>query len=263
MSRYGLVSLILFLAALTVFFVREVPSMGAQVLPYQPLEGTLFKGRIEALEKADTPLPSIPKNASVINVFVRDPQMFGLNANATEFLGKVVSEGDAKAEIGPIVKRPARFKNRKPEAAVHASEPSPASPPAQKSVPERMMTFNNLDAALNGSDASFPLKNRFQKGGITFQLTLIGKWNGFYLLKYSLTNEETREFFIASVQLATGGDLVPAESFVPFSCLPQTSIMGIVKFPIDGMTNKVLSIVLEKNGGKYLKLEIKDVDFKF
>jgi preprotein translocase subunit SecD len=150
----------------------------------------------------------------------------GLKADATEFLGKVVSEGDAKAEIGPILKRSVRFKARKPDATVHDSEPSSVSPSAQTNVPERMMTFNNLDAALNGSDASFPLKNRFQKGGITFQLTLIGKWNGFYLLKYSLTNEEMREFFIASVQLATGGALVPSESFVPFSCLPHTSIMG-------------------------------------
>jgi hypothetical protein len=65
------------------------------------------------------------------------------------------------------------------------------------------------------------------------------------------------------VQLTTSGSVVPSESFVPFSCLPHSSIMGIAKFSIEGMANKPLSIVLEESGGKYLKLEIKNVDYKF
>lgn len=263
MSKWGLVSLILFFFALTAVFLREAPLLRAQMQSYQPLEGTLFKGRIEALERGNVRLPSIPKTVPTLAVFVKDPRQLGLAVDVTEFLGKVVPEADAKAELGPRVKRPAHFKPRKPEAVVQISEPKPVAPPAQEKPPEPIMTFSNLDAALNASYSSFPLKSRFQKGGLSFQLAQIGKWNGFYLLKYSLTNEEEREFFIASVQLATGGAVVPSESFVPFSCLPRSSIMGIAKFPMDGIANKPLSIVLEESGGKYLKLEIKDVDYKF
>ena len=235
----------------------------AQVQPYQPLEGTLFKGRIEALEKADVPFPPIPKNTSALSEIVRDPRLVGLALDSTEVLGKVVPEVDAKAELAPMIKRPVRFKTRNHATDVHISELKLVSLPAQEGAPDHVMTFSNLDAALNASDQSFPLKNRFQKGGIAFQLTQIGKWNRFYLLKYSLANEEEREFFIASVQLATGGAGVPTESFVPFSCQPHSSIMGIAKFPIEGMANKTLSIRLEESGGKYLTLEIKNVDYKF
>ena len=262
MNKVGLVSLIAVFSALTVFFLREAPSLRAQTQPYQPLEGTLFKGKIEALEKADVPLPSVPKSAPVLPVFVRDPRQVGLTADATEFVGKIVSETDARAALTPVVKRPARGRTRKHETTVTAPDSKPATP-MPESPSERLMTFGNLDAALNASDASFPLNNRFQKGGMTFQLTQIGKWNGFYLLKYSLTNEEEREFFISSVELATGGAGVPSESFVPFSCLPHSSIMGIIKFAIDGRANKPLSIALEESGGNYRKLEIKNVDYKF
>lgn len=263
MNKVGLVSLIAVFSALTVFFLREAPSLRAQAQPYQPLEGTLFKGKIEALEKADVPLPSVPKTAPALAVFVRDPRQVGLAANETEFVGKIVPEADARATLAPLVKRPVRGRARKQEAAVPASDSKPVSPPMQEGASERLMTFGNLDAALNASDASFPLNSRFQKGGLTFQLTQIGKWNGFYLLKYSLTNEEEREFFISSVELATRGTEVPAESFVPFSCLPRSSIMGIVKFAIEGRANKPLSIALEESGGNYRKLEIKNVDYKF
>ena len=264
MNKFGLVSLVFVFSVLTAFFLWESPSLKAQTQPYQPLEGALFKGRIEALEKTDVPLPTVPKNIPTLLVFVKDPQRFGLATDAGEFLGKIVSHANAKAELGPILKRSMRFRAGSQKMAVHASEPKSVSPmPVQESANERLMTFGNLDAALNASDASFPLKNHFQHGGIAFQLTQIGKWNGFYLLKYSLTNEEGREFFISSVQLTTSGSVVPSESFVPFSCLPHSSIMGIAKFSIEGMANKPLSIVLEESGGKYLKLEIKNVDYKF
>jgi hypothetical protein len=261
MGKYGLVSLILFFLGLTVFFLQEVSPLKAQVRPYQPLEGPLFKGRIEALEKADVPLPLVPKNIPALSVFVKDPRQVGLAVGAREFFAKIVPESDAKVELAPMLKRPARSKARG-QAEVKLV-PKPVVSPEQEVASERLMTFSNLDAALNASDASFPLKNRFQKGGITLQLMQIGKWNGFYLLKYSLMNEEEREFFISSVQLAMGGAEVPSESFVPFSCLPRSSIMGIAKFPMDGMASKPLSFVLEESGGKYLKLEIKDVDYKF
>ena len=263
MNRVGLVALVFGFSALTAFFVRQAPPLRAQAQPYQPLEGTLFKGKIEALEKADVPLPSIPKNAPSISVFVRNPGQLGLDANAEEFVGKIVPESGAKAELSPVSKKPIHYRSHKPQTAVHAVESTPAPSPAQLSVPERMMTFSTMDAALNASDAAFPLKSRFQKGGVTLQLTQIGKWNGFYLLKYSLTNEEEREFFISSVQLTLRSAAIPSESFVPFSCLPHNSIMGIVKFPIDGTAGKSLSVDVEESGGRYTKLEIKDVDYKF
>src|SRR5581483_7197191 len=110
MNRVGLVSLIVVFSALTIFFLREAPSLRAQAQPYQPLEGTLFKGRIEALEKADVPLPSTPRTAPALWVFIRDPRQVGLAADATEFVGKIVPEADAKAVVAPFVKSAWRSK---------------------------------------------------------------------------------------------------------------------------------------------------------
>ena len=231
-----------------------MPEPPANDEPAQPLEGTLYSGRVEEMEKSGSPLSGLPQ----VTVPASDVKRLGFG-KAKAILLKAVSDSLAKFRLLP------RENGRKKHGAGDAVEKSTgtisssgaASPPASE------YSFKSFNAILGKSESSYVLNNRFIKGGITFEAVLICRWKDLYLLKFRVTNDEEHEFFIGRVDVQADEEPLRTTSYPPFSCQSFKSAEGIITFPASDAKNKKVSLTLVEGGEQGRTYPITSVDYAF
>ena len=122
--------------------------------------------------------------------------------------------------LSAIIKRPTqkkRFINRRVKKKINKKVKT--SKQKQESLPaiENNM-FSELNAYIEKSESAYSLNDRYKKGDIVFRLQKIAKNGGDYILKYSLNNNDDREFFISNVKLFKDGMPIKSDFYMPFSC---------------------------------------------
>lgn len=215
-------------------FFRDHTPKFHQNEPYVPLEGTLFKGRIPAFGKTDTPLTR--------------------HNQAVE-----------KMAPKPLLKQ----KRRKPKPKTLAIKPESACfPPRSPQKPDspvgasvdRYAYFNNI---LDASPSAYQLHKRLRSGGVTLRLLALDKWEDEFLLKYSLSNKEGKEFFNQSVSILINGEKESSLSYVPFSCREGEEIYGILRFQSDITSGNKVGIFLVESGGHQRNFKIDNIGYVF
>lgn len=266
MSKFNTLFLLFFYAVTSAAFFGGGSETTIPTGSYQRLEGTLYAGRIEVLDKADVPIPTARPHLPIIPVYVMNLKALGLDNGTSEFIGQVVSESKAKARVVPGPMEQKSFGNRTVSSKEIYGKISTAPPSPKRLQPSPQDTedsFKTLDTILSGTGVAFPLAARFKVGDVAFQLHSLAKYEEHYLLKYSVTNEEDREFFISSLDVLAGNSRIETRFYMPFSCRSNEEVFGIAKFPVAAVSAKKVSLNLQESGGKNRRIQIKDVGYKF
>jgi len=120
-------------------FLQEDEVTQAQTQDYQPLEGTLYKGHIDSLDKADIPFPTPIIKLPSVNVFLKDLRWVGLPSETKQFIAALVPEAEAKIELVlPMKKHPAK---RIPRVIVTTSTPTVQEPIREESKTPELSFF--------------------------------------------------------------------------------------------------------------------------
>jgi len=243
MNKFQTLFWLLGLGMALLAFLKDRSPVLAETESSQPLEGTLFSGPIEEMEKAQSPV----KNLWQGTVSDLDIKELGLGPEITEIRLQVVP--DSSAQYALLTKEKARAK--KPSGTRQGARKSPpTNPPSRAAIPVPLSeySFKFFDEILKKNEFSYAVNHRYSKGGVTFNVESLCQWNNLYVLKFSVLNEEPGEFFIARVNIQNGGGNVTANLYAPFSCRPQETIEGILTFPVQGMKNTQASSVLIEGG---------------
>jgi len=254
MNRYVMAAMLIgMFGALVLFFLSDLPEPPPSEEPSQPLEGTLYTGRVEEIEKAGSPFSGLPQ----IDVPESDVRRLGLG-EAKEILLKGVPEASAKYRLLPKENGHKRngIKEKVEKSSGTLSVDIPPSPGPEYS-------FKFFNAILQKSETSYVLNNRFVKGGITFEAVMICRWKDLYLLKFRITNDEEREFFVAKVDVQANGEPLRTMSYPPFSCRSFGSVEGIVTFPASDVKGKKVSLTLVEGGDRGRTYPIASVGYAF
>ena len=275
MTKYGPLGLYAGLVLCVVYILCDSGSR-TQAQSFAKLEGSLFHADIPEISKADTPLPRQETYLTHLPIYVDHVAGLGLPANANAFIGDISADPHSPLKI--LVAAPeSKTSGSKPAAAdksarrhskaapghpaIVGSSQTAATPVKSPAVPPD--TFLTLDAKLSQNPMSFPVENRIKKGDIMIALEQLGKFEGYYLLKFSVANNEPDEFFISKVMMFTSAHPVSSNEFMPFSCRSGEVIYGIVRFTINDVANKRVGFALTESGGKERKYEIRSINFAF
>jgi hypothetical protein len=254
MNRYFLVFMLIGMGAtLVLFFLVDVPEPLASDEPAQPLEGRLYSNAVEEMEKSESSLSGLPQ----VTVPGEDVRRLGLG-EAKEILLKVVPDSSAQYRLLP--KETGHKKDGEKGRVEKSSGTLKVDIPAS-SDPE--YSFKFFDTILKKSESSYVLNNRFIKGGITFEAMMICRWKDLYLLKFRITNDEEREFFVAKVDVQADGRTLITMSYPPFSCRSFRTVEGIVTFPVSDVKNRKVSLILIEGGERGRAYPIASVDYAF
>ena len=260
MNKYSPVFLLILIVGVLAVFLQGDRGTLAQAQVYMPVEGSLYKGHIDSLDKSDVPFPSHIIKLPVLNIYLKDLTSVGLPAQTKQFIALLVPESEAKAEL--MLPKKKHMTKRSAHSVVVISTPSLQAPVHEElKTPELSFSFFNV--ALDKAETSFALSNRFTKGAMTLQLVEIGKWKDLFLIKCSLANEGEKDFFISSLTISANERKIESDSYIPFSCPPHESVVGIVTFQVAAAVNKRVSVTMVQDGDPYEKLEIENVGYKF
>lgn len=277
MSRYGPLGLYASLLLCVVFILCDAGT-SPHAQSFEKLEGSLFHANIPELSKADTPLPRQESYLNHLTVYVDHVAGLGLPANINAFIADISTDPGTRIKIlqGASEVKASESKLGAPEKmarrhskaagsqsilAANSLAPAPAAKPAAAMLPRD--SYLTLDAKLSQNPMSFPVDNRMKKGDIRLVLEQLGKFDGYYLLKFSVTNNEPDEFFISKVMISSNERPVSSNEFMPFSCRTGEVIYGIVRFSINDVAAKRVGFNLTESGGKERKYEIKSINYAF
>ena len=255
-SKFKMILLSIGMLAALVVFLREATEPSLVMEPYQPLEGVLFSGPIEEMAKLENTARSLSQGT----VAASDVKRLGFAQDVKELVLMVVPDSSAQFRLSPRD----RWQNKVKALRVRV-ETSTGTTPSSGAVspPAPEYSFKYFDAILEKSESSYVLDGRYVKGDVTFEIGTLCRWNDLYILKFSVTNEEEREFFISKVEVQADKATIASNSYAPFSCRSQRTIEGIVTFPIKGVKGRKVSLVLVEAGANGRTCPIKAVDYGF
>jgi len=123
--------------------------------------------------------------------------------------------------------------------------------------------YEYFDNILKFSPSAYQFSRRLTLGGITLRLLSLDQWQDEFLLKYSIANRESTEFFNQSSTILINGKKAPTLSYVPFSCRKGEKIFGILRFHAKRAQSQKVGILLVESGGRHRRFKIYDIGYLF
>jgi hypothetical protein len=281
MNKYNPIGLYFVLGGVVAFVFADA-RVTMQPQSFEKLEGNLYHSDIPEMSKANAPLPRPESYLPHVTAYLENMTAIGIPENAKSFVVDISKDPKTSVKWGTTVESKQTISALTPNRAVKHGRPSKAviaaAPPATVPVhavtaevpltpaapvrPHRD-TFNDLDETLSNNLLSFPISRRIAHGDVSVQLEQLGKFDAYYLLKFSVANNEGDEFFLSKVVITTDKTIVPSKDAMPFSCQPGKVIYGIVKFPVSDVANRHVSFALTESGSGARKFEIRGIAFAF
>lgn len=156
--------------------------------------------------------------------------------------------------------------NQRAAAAAKAAR-TPAKPAPAASAPERRwveiaaLTRDGVREAYERELSRFALKAAAREAQVEFGLAGICRWEGGYIVKFSVSNAMGKDFFVKRLAVLDAGSPIAAKDFFQVFVSPAAAGEGYVVFP-GPRPGAQVQIVLKEDGEKGRTLAV-PVDYPF